>query len=84
MDVRGLVLARLGRNVRALREHRGISQERLALEAHLDRTYISQVERGTRNISLINLCRLAYVLKVPPSALLEGIEWVSNDEYGSD
>ncbi len=71
-----MVLVKLGQNVRALRKRRSMSQEHLALEAELDRTYISQVERGRRNVSVINLCRLAYVLGIPPSALLEGIEWV--------
>jgi transcriptional regulator with XRE-family HTH domain len=80
MDARGSVLTQLGRNVRALREHRAISQEHLALEAQLDRTYISQVERGKRNVSIVNLCRLAHVLKVPPTALLEGIEWQDEEK----
>jgi transcriptional regulator with XRE-family HTH domain len=70
-----MVLTKLGENVRMLREQRHISQERLALEADLDRTYISQVERGKRNVSIMNVCRLAHVLKVTPSALLEGVEW---------
>jgi transcriptional regulator with XRE-family HTH domain len=80
MDARGLVLTKLGQNVRALRKKRGMSQEHLALEAELDRTYISQVERGRRNISVINLCRLAHVLGIPPGALLEGIEWASDED----
>ena len=63
-----------------LRERKHISQERLTLEASLERTYISQVERGKRNVSLVNLCRLAYVLQVPPASLVEGIEWVAEEE----
>jgi transcriptional regulator with XRE-family HTH domain len=48
-----------------------LSQEGLAFEATLDRTYVSSCERGLRNISLENIYRLAASLKVPPSALLE-------------
>ncbi len=70
---------KLGQNVRALRKMRSMSQEHLALEAELDRTYISQVERGRRNVSVINLCRLAYVLGIPPGTLLEGIEWAGEE-----
>jgi transcriptional regulator with XRE-family HTH domain len=82
MDARGLVLTKLGQNVRALREGRRISQESLALEANLDRTYISQVERGRRNVSVVNLCRLAYVLRVSPSALIQDIAWPGELDEG--
>jgi transcriptional regulator with XRE-family HTH domain len=81
MDARGVVMAQVGRNMRALREELGMSQERLAVEANLDRTYVSQVERGRRNISVVNICRLAYVLKVPPGVFLEGVEWVREEEH---
>jgi transcriptional regulator with XRE-family HTH domain len=80
MDARSAVLAGFGRNVRALREARGYSQEGLALEANLDRTYISQVEGGRRNISLVNICRLAYVLRVPPTALMQEIQWTGEEK----
>lgn len=49
------VTIKLGKRIRELREERGISQEKLALLAELDRTYISSVERGRRNISIINI-----------------------------
>ncbi len=58
-----------GRCLRRLREERGISQEALANEAGLDRTYVSSVERGRRNISLENIERLANALKVDIQAL---------------
>jgi transcriptional regulator with XRE-family HTH domain len=80
VDSKGLLLIKLGSNVRELRKRRNISQERLALEADLDRTYISQVERGRRNVTIVNLCRLAFVLKVLPAALLEGIEWSGEED----
>lgn len=60
-----------GRRLAALRKARGWSQEQLALESGLARSYLGGVERGQRNISLQNICRLASTLSVPPSALLE-------------
>jgi ribosome-binding protein aMBF1 (putative translation factor) len=60
-----------GERVRELRKQKGLSQEALALACNLDRTYIGGVERGERNISLINIYGIATALEVPPSALLE-------------
>jgi transcriptional regulator with XRE-family HTH domain len=67
-------LLRLGENIRQLRLSKGLSQEKLAELADLHRTYIGGVERGERNISLLNLIRLARVLEVPVTKLVEGIE----------
>jgi transcriptional regulator with XRE-family HTH domain len=53
-----------GGKLRSLRTSKGFSQEKLAELADLDRTYISGVERGVRNISLVNICRLAAALKI--------------------
>lgn len=54
-----------GERVRALRRKRGLSQESLAHAAALDRTYIGGVERGERNISLLNIHTIARALRVP-------------------
>ena len=61
----------LATNMRQVREASGLSQELLALEAEVDRTYISQVERGVCNPSLRVLYQIASVLKVSVSDLLQ-------------
>ena len=60
-----------GQRLRSLRGTRGLSQEDLAAEAKLDRTYISGCERGLRNISLLNIFKLAKALRISPDALLD-------------
>ena len=60
----------LALNVRELRLNRGLSQEAMALEAEIDRTYASQIERGVGNPSLKVICALAAVLQVHPNTLL--------------
>lgn len=65
------IQARFGERVRELRKLKGLSQEALALACDLDRTYIGGVERGERNISLINIHKIANALSVPPSELLK-------------
>jgi transcriptional regulator with XRE-family HTH domain len=57
-------------NVRKLRKERGLSQEELALDADMKRSYLSDLERGTRNPSVRALGRLAAALGVEPSHLL--------------
>jgi transcriptional regulator with XRE-family HTH domain len=63
-------LAAFGQAVRALRLERGFSQERLAEESGLHPRYISDVERGRRNISLVNIERLGIALGVDLPTLL--------------
>lgn len=60
----------LAANVRRLRTERNLSQEALAAEAGLYRTFVAAVERGQRNTSLDNICLLASALGVDPSTLL--------------
>jgi transcriptional regulator with XRE-family HTH domain len=59
-----------GQRVRHYRSTRGLSQEALALQSGLHRTYISSLERGQRNVSLDNIHKLAEALGVLPSDLL--------------
>lgn len=60
-----------GEHLRALRKARGYSQESFALKAGLDRSYIGGVERGDRNISLVNICKVADALEVSPPELMD-------------
>lgn len=57
---------RFGERLRELRKEKGFSQEGLALACELDRTYIGGVERGERNISLLNIHKIAAALDVSP------------------
>jgi DNA-binding XRE family transcriptional regulator len=69
-----LELIALGRAVRELRHERGISQEDLADEAGLHRTYVGGIDRGERNVAFLNLVKLAGALGVPASELLSRYE----------
>ena len=59
-----------GSQLREIRTRKGLSQEGLALECGLDRSYVGGVERGERNISLINIVRLSQALDIKPTELL--------------
>ena len=64
------ILKRLAKNVRTLRLEKGWSQEELARRADLHRTYIGSIERNERNVSLLNVERIAKALKVSIKDLL--------------
>ena len=63
-----------GENIKKVREKKGLSQEELANIAGFDRTYISLIERGKRNLSLINICRFAKALELKPFELIKNIQ----------
>ena len=65
MDVR----KRFGRNLRRLRLAKGLGQEKFALEYGIDRTYVSGIERGVRNPTIVVVQRIADALGVPVSDL---------------
>lgn len=64
-----IIQRRFGERLRAIRKAKNLSQEGLALACGLDRTYIGGVERGERNISLLNICKIAEALRIKPSEL---------------
>lgn len=66
-------LRRFGENVRRNRVSEGLSQEALADLSGLHRTYIGGVERGQRNISLVNIVRIAKALNMTPADLLHDV-----------
>lgn len=63
-------LGQLGTALRTARNARGLSQEALADAAGINRTHIGEVERGKRNVSFLNICRIADALGRNPSDLL--------------
>ena len=66
-------LATFGRNIRQLREQAGLSQEKFAAKAGLDRSFLSGVESGTRNPGVLTVAKLAKALGVTAAALMEGV-----------
>lgn len=74
-DVRAL----FGKKVRQFRKRLGLSQEEFAHRVGIDRTYIGGVERGERNVGLLNICRIARSLHVDPDELFQWKEF-SGDE----
>ena len=60
-----------GARVREIRRRQGIAQERLALLSGLDRSYMGRVERGERNVTLVNICKIANGLNVSAATLLD-------------
>lgn len=73
-------LEALGSKIRNLREKLGISQEAFADVCGFDRTYISMIERGKRNLSFLNLLRVAAGLGISVSQLTEGIKHGANPD----
>ena len=63
------IVMTLGKRIRALRRLTGLSQEKMAVKAGLDRTYYAGIERGERNPSVKQLAKIAAALEVPIRAL---------------
>lgn len=67
------ILLLFGKNIRKIRLTTGLSQEKFANKIGMDRTYYASVETGKRNVSLINIKKIADGLEVPLSSLFENI-----------
>ena len=72
-------LEKLGQEIKSRREQLGLSQEKLADKCGFDRTYISMLERGKRNPSLLNLLRVAQGLGASVSELTEVIDGFNSE-----
>lgn len=67
-------LVKLGQQIRLIREAKGYSQESFAAEVGIDRSYMGGIERGERNISSLNLIKIAKALKVEVGELFPDIQ----------
>ncbi len=67
------ILVKFGKKIREARKNRGLSQEALADIANVHRTYIGMVERAEKNITLLNIQKLAKSLKIDIKELFDGI-----------
>lgn len=70
MESNSDILIKFGKNVRELRKTKGISQEELAYKANLHRTYIGMIERAEKNITLLNIEKIANALEVSINDLI--------------
>ncbi len=77
-------LLHLGDAIRSRRISLFLSQEELGSRAHLHRTYVTDVENGLRNISMVTLLRIAKALKSRPSALMLVAENATNSKHGKN
>ena len=64
------MLVALGEAIRRARTGAGLSQEALAVDAELDRSYMGGIERGEHNLTIMNLTKITDALKMSPSSLL--------------
>jgi len=76
MKSKNKILITFGEKVREIRKEKGLSQEELAHKADLHRTYIGMIERAEKNITLINIEKIANALNIDIKELL-----AINDEY---
>ena len=73
MPSRDRTLTSFGRNVARIRNERGLSQDKLAEKADLDRTFVSGIERGVRNPGIKTVLRIARALEVSIGELFKGV-----------
>ena len=73
MRKRDLILCSFGQSLAKHRRAKGLSQEALAEKADLDRTYLSDIERGVRNPGIRNVVIVAKALGITPADLLKGV-----------
>lgn len=67
------VRKKIGERIRHFRMKKGISQEELSFQSDLHRTYISDIERGVRNVSIVNIKKIATALGISVSELTKGL-----------
>ena len=80
MDFKDMAVA-LGRAIRSNRVRHGLSQGEFAIRAKIDRTYMSDIERGERNVSLRNLLLISDALRMKLSELIAEAEEISELEH---
>lgn len=73
MKIDSAILKQFGERVREMRKEKGISQEELADKAGLHRTYIGMIERAEKNITLINIEKIAKALEITIDKLFYGL-----------
>jgi transcriptional regulator with XRE-family HTH domain len=67
------IKSKVGKRIKEIREENNVSQKDLSYAADLDRSYVASVENGQRNISIVNLEKIAIALKVSLSELFKGV-----------
>ena len=68
-----MITTKFGERIKQIRLSKGISQEKFALSIEMDRTYYASVENGKRNISIVNIEKIAKGLEVSLEELFQGI-----------
>lgn len=68
-----MIKEKVGQRIRELRQQTGLSQEKFALKIDMDRTYYASVEKGRRNISVVNLEKIAKGFNISLSELFKGL-----------
>ena len=71
MESKSIILIQFGNRVRKLRKEQGLSQEELAFRVDLHRTYIGMIERAEKNITLLNIEKIAFALNISIHELMQ-------------